>query len=254
LGKLCAKDLAGFAVQDSGSRGGSACQLASTALRGLLRFLFHKGRIATNLAPAVLAVARSRSSELPRYLEPAEVEKVLKICDRRRRTGKRNYAILLLLARLGLRAGEVARLTLDDIDWAAGELRICGKGPRVDRLPLLQPVGKTIADYLQKARPRCSSRHLFVHMRAPYEGFANPPNGIVCIVRRALKRAGLNPPHKGAHILRHSLATHMLNNGASLPQIGRVLRHRRIQTTEIYAKVNLQALRRLAQPWPGGAQ
>ncbi len=161
----------------------------------------------------------------------------------------------MLLARLGLRAGEVAQLTLDDIDWDAGELRIHGKAGHSDRLPLPQSVGEAIAEYLRKARPRCSSRQLFVYAKAPYEGFVvHPPNGICCIVRRALKRAGLNPPHKGAHILRHSLATAMLRRGASLPEIGRVLRHQGVQATEIYAKVNLQALRKLALPWPGGAR
>jgi site-specific recombinase XerD len=251
---LCAKDVADFMLHDSSHRGRKASQLASSALRGLLRFLFHTGRIATNLAPSVLAIAGWRSSELPRYLEPPDVEKVLNSCDRRCKVGKRNYAILMLLARLGLRAGEVAQLTLDDIDWGAGELRIHGKAGRFDRLPLPQSVGAAIADYLHKARPRCSSRQLFVYVRAPYESFVRPPNGICCIVRRALKRAGLNPPHKGAHILRHSLATTMLSRGASLPEIGRVLRHKGIQTTEIYAKVNVEALRKLAQPWPGGAQ
>ncbi|MCX6926147.1 MAG: site-specific integrase [Verrucomicrobia bacterium] len=203
---------------------------------------------------AVPTVAGWRLSELPHYLEPAEVEKVLDVCDRRRKVGKRNYAILLLLARLGLRAGEVVSLGLDDLDWNAGELRIRGKGARVDKLPLLEDVGEAIADYLWKARPCCSSRRVFVHIKAPYEGFGRPPNGICCIVRRALKSAKLNPAHKGAHILRHSLATRMLRKGASLLEIGRVLRHKTIQTTEIYAKVNLNALRALAQPWPGGAQ
>jgi site-specific recombinase XerD len=254
MDKLCAKDIAAFVLHDSRNRGRRACQSATSTLRGLLRFLFHTGQIATNLAPSVPAVAGWRLSELPRYLESAEVERVLKTCDRRRKTGKRDYAMLLLLARLGLRAGEVARLALGDIDWDTGELRIHGKGNRIDRLPLLQPVGEAIADYLRKARPRCLSRHLFVHAQAPYEGFARPPNGICSLVRRTLKRAGLNPPHKGAHILRHSLATTMLGEGASLQEIGRVLRHKGIQTTEIYAKVNLDALRKLAQPWPGGDQ
>jgi len=254
MDKLRAKDIAAFVLHDTSNRGRKACQLATSVLRGLLRYLFHSGRIATNLAASVPTVAGWRLSELPRYLETAEVEKILKTCDRRRRTGKRDYAMLLLLARLGLRAGEVARLTLDDIDWCTGELRIHGKGGRIDRLPLLQPVGEAIADYLRKARPRCPSRHLFVYAKAPYEGFSSPPNGICSLVRRTLKRAGLNPPHKGAHILRHSLATTMLGNGASLVEIGRVLRHKGVQTTEIYAKVNLDALRKLAQPWPGGDQ
>ncbi len=254
IGKICTKDIVAFVLHDTTSRGRKACQMATTVLRGFLRFQFHSGQIATNLAAAVPAVAGWRLSELPRYLKASEVDRLLKYCDRRRKTGKRDYAILLLLARLGLRAGEVARLALDDIDWGTGELRIHGKGNRTDCLPLLEPVGEAIADYLHKARPRCPSRHLFVYTKAPYESFALPPNGICSLVRRALKRAGLNPPHKGAHILRHSLATTMLGDGASLAQIGRVLRHKGVQATEIYAKVNLDALRKLAQPWPGGDQ
>ena len=252
--KLKAADIIRFVQQATTRMGRRACQHTTTALRSFLRFLLMKGHLEINLASAVPKVAGWRLSELPRYLEPAQVEKILKVCDRRTGVGKRNYAILLLLARLGLRAGEVVKLTLDDINWSAGEVCIRGKGSRIDRLPLLQDVGAAIADYLQRARPRCSSRRVFVYARAPYEGFASPPNGISCLVRRALKRAKLNPPHKGAHILRHSLATRMLNNGASLSQIGRVLRHKNIQTTEIYAKVDLIALRKLAQPWPGGAQ
>lgn len=250
---LKAIDLTRYVQQATTTLGRRACQHTTTALRSLLRFLLMKGQLATNLATAVPTVAGWRLSELPRYLEPAQVENTLKVCDRRRRVGKRNYAILLLLARLGLRAGEVVKLRLDDIDWSAGEVCIRGKGGRIDRLPLLQDVGAAIADYLQKGRPRCSSRCVFVHAKAPYEGFATPVNGISCLVRRALERAKLNPPHKGAHILRHSLATKMLNNGASLLQIGQVLRHKSIQTTEIYAKVDLISLRKLVQPWPGGA-
>ena len=252
--KLIAADIIRFVQQATTKMGRRACQHITTALRSFLRFLLMKGHLEINLANAVPKVAGWRLSELPRYLESAQVEKILQGCDRRTGVGKRNYAILLLLARLGLRASEVVKLTLDDINWSAGEVCIRGKGSRIDRLPLLQDVGAAIADYLQKARPRCSSRCVFVYARAPYEGFAaSPPNGISCLVRRALKRAKLNPPHKGAHILRHSLATRMLNNGASLSQIGRVLRHKNIQTTEIYAKVDLIALRKLAQPWPGGA-
>jgi site-specific recombinase XerD len=254
LKKLRAQEVGEFVLHDTTRQGRRACQHTTTALRSFFGFLFQNGKVATNLAMSVPTVAGWRLSELPHYLEPADVEKVLDVCDCRRKVGKRNYAILLLLARLGLRAGEVVSLALDDIDWTAGELRIHGKGSRVDKLPLLEDVGGAIADYLQKARPRCSSRRVFVHMKAPYEGFARPCNGICCIVRRALKAAKLNPPHKGAHILRHSLATRMLRNGASLSEIGRVLRHQGIQTTEIYAKVNVDALRTLAQPWPGGVQ
>jgi integrase len=186
-------------------------------------------------------------------LESREVEKVLKSCDRRRKVGKRDYAILLLLARLGLRANEVVLLTLDDIDWRNAELRVRGKGVRVDRLPLLKDVGQALSEYLQNGRPVSTCRRVFLQCRAPYEGFARP--GCVSnLVREGLMRVGLTPSHRGAHVLRHSLATGMLRNGASLAQIGQVLRHQLPQTTEIYAKVDFKALRSLALQWPGGAQ
>jgi len=253
LKDLRPRDVARFVLHDSSRRGRRSSQLCASALRSFLSYLFQQGRIPTNLAAAVPTVAGWRLSELPRYLEPAQVEKVLRCCDRRRKIGKRDYAILLLLARLELRAGEVGGLTLDDIDWSAGELCVRGKGSRVDRLPLLQDVGKAIVDYLKKGRPTCLSRHLFIQCKAPYERFANS-GSIGNVARGALVRAQLDLPHHGAHVFRHSLATRMLGSGASLAQIGQVLRHQLVQTTEIYAKVNLAALRALAQPWPGGAQ
>jgi len=251
LKRLRTPDVTDFIVHDAPSHAGSTVQATASALRIFLRFLFQKGRILTNLAAAVPAVPRRRP-KLPWYLEPQEVEQVLESCDRRRKMGRRDYAILLLLARLGLRAGEVAHLTLDEIDWRAGELLIRGKGARVDRLPLPHDVGQAVADYLQKGRPACSSRCLFIKCMAPLEGFTRR-GSIGCVVRAALRRAHLNPPHKGAHILRHSLATGMLRNGATLGEIGQVLRHQQPQTTEIYAKVDFNALRTLALPWPGGA-
>jgi site-specific recombinase XerD len=251
LKRLRTQDVTDFIVHDAPTHAGSTVQATASALRIFLRFLFQKGRILTNLAAAVPAVPRRRP-KLPWYLEAQEVEKVLESCDRRRKMGRRDYAILLLLARLGLRAGEVAHLTLDEIDWRAGELLIRGKGARVDRLPLPHEVGQALADYLQKGRPACSSRCLFIKCKAPLEGFTRR-GSVGCVVRAALRRAHLNPPHKGAHILRHSLATGMLRNGASLGEIGQVLRHQQPQTTEIYAKVDFNALRTLALPWPGGA-
>ncbi len=252
LKRLQAKDVTDFILQDTSNRGRRSAQSMATMLRSLFGFLFQKGRIATNLASAVPTVPDRRHAGLPRYLEAREVDKVLGSCDRRRKIGKRHYAIFLLLARLGLRAGEVAQLTLDDIDWRAGELLVRGKGARVDRLPLLHEVGQALVDYLQKGRPASSSRRLFIQSKAPYEGFAGP--GCVSnLVRRALIRLHISTRHRGAHVLRHSLATGMLRNGASLAQIGQVLRHQLPQTTEIYAKVDFSALRALALPWPGGA-
>jgi len=159
----------------------------------------------------------------------------------------------VLLARLGLRAGEVVALTLDDFDWDSGTLIVHGKGKRQERLPLPEDVGEAVANYLRGSRPRCATRRVFIRLQAPHRGF-NSSAAIDEVVRRALERTGLNPEHKGAHLLRHSLATRLLNNGASLEQIAQLLRHAHPQTTEIYAKVDLQALRALAQPWPGGGE
>jgi site-specific recombinase XerD len=254
LKNLRAEAVTDFVLHDTSGRGRRSAQLMAAVLRSFLGFLFQQGRIATNLAAAVPTVAGWRLSELPRFLEPAQVEQVLRSCDRRRKVGRRDYAILLLLARLGLRAGEVARLTLEDINWRTGELLVRGKGARIDKLPLLQDVGRALVDYLRKGRPECSSRRVFIQCKAPYVGFASPPSTVCGIVRRALARAHIQSRHRGAHVLRHSLATRMLGNGASLTQIGRVLRHQQVQTTEIYARVNLPALSGLALPWPGGVR
>ena len=176
---------------------------------------------------------------------------MLASCDQDTALGQRDYAILLLLARLGLRAGEVVALTLDDFDWDIGTLIVQGKGKRQERLPLPEDVGEAVANYLRGSRPPCTSRRVFIRLYAPHRGFSSSV-AIDDVVRRALKRTGLNPEQKGAHLLRHSLATRLLGSGASLEQIAQLLRHAHPQTTEIYAKVNLQALRALAQPWPGG--
>jgi site-specific recombinase XerD len=254
LENLRAKDVTEFVLHDMSGRGRRSAQLMATVLRSFLSFLFQQGRIVANLAAAVPTVAGWRLSELPRFLEAEQVEKILRSCDRRRKAGKRDYAILLLLARLGLRAGEVANLVLEDIDWRSGELLIRGKGARIDKLPLLHDVGQALVDYLRKGRPDCSCRRVFIQSKAPYVGFANPPNTVCAIVRRALARAQIDSRHHGAHVLRHSLATRMLGKGASLAQIGQVLRHQQVQTTEIYAKVDLTALSALALPWLGGVR
>jgi site-specific recombinase XerD len=252
--KLTAAQINQFVIKETTRLGRKACQLSTSSIRSFLRFLLMTGRLDRDLTSAVPTVAGWPASELPHYLEPGDVRKLLASCDRKTDNGKRNYAILLLLARLGLRAGEVSRLELSDIDWNASEIRINGKHGRVDRLPLPQDVGKAVVEYLKCRHAESSSKRLFLHTHAPYMGLeATPPNSVSSIVRRGLKRAHLNPPHKGAHILRHSLATRMLGRGVSIFQIGQVLRHATIQTTEIYAKVDLTSLRKLAQPWPGGA-
>jgi integrase/recombinase XerD len=194
-------------------------------------------------------VPQWRSAELPKYLTPEEVERVISACQRDNRADSRDRAIILLLARLGLRAGEVLALELDDVDWRSGELKVRGKGGRHASLPLPADVGEALAGYLRHHRPGCTTRRLFVLSKAPYRGFAES-ECISSIVRRAINRAGLQAPFKGAHVLRHSLATGMLRSGASLDEIGEVLRHRSTQTTAIYAKVDVQGLRSLALPWP----
>lgn len=144
-------------------------------------------------------------------------------------------------------------MTLDDIDWEAGQINVGGKSPRKDRLPLPKDVGEALARYLRQGRPRCSTRRVFVRMRAPLHGFM-ASSAIYSMVRRAFDRAGIHPAQKGPHILRHSLATNMLRKGVSLGETGEILRHRDLSTTQIYAKVDLEALRKIAQPWPGGKE
>ena len=252
LSKLRVADVTDFIVHGSSTDSPRRLQLSASALRSFLGFLTQEGKITANLAASVPTVANWRLANLPQCLEPAQVAKLIRSCNRKTQTGRRDYAILLLLARLGLRAGEVVHLTLENINWEAGEILIRGKSAREDRLPLPPDVGRALAAYLKRDRPACSCRRVFIRIKAPRQGFAS--SAAVCtLFGRALARADLHPPQKGVHLLRRSLATTMLRRGVSLAQIGEVLRHQLAQTTEIYAKVDLVALRALAQPWPGGA-
>jgi site-specific recombinase XerD len=250
---LVAKNVIDFVLHATPQRGRWSTKSIITALRSFLVFLFQTGQTTTNLAAAVPGVALSQMSDLPRFLQDDQIEQILKGCDRRTKVGKRDYAILLLLARLGLRSSEVTKLRLEDIDWTAGVVLIRGKGARLDKLPLRRDVGEALAGYLRNARPSCSSRHVFIRSRAPHAGLLGA-RSIGSIVWRAVERAQIRAPHRGAHTFRHSLATRMLRKGASLTQIGQVLRHQNVRTTEVYAKVDLIALRRLALPWQGGAR
>lgn len=225
--------------------------LMVTALRSFFRYLRYRGDLSIDLAACIPAIANWQFSTLPKFLQPEQVQRVLSQCDRRTAHGRRNFAILLLLARLGLRACEIVSLTLDDIHWQVGEISIKGKGNQSSRLPLPPDVGQAIADYLEKDRPTCSTRRVFIRLRAPRRGFANS-EAISTLVARTLKNAGIDSPHTGAHLFRHTLATEMLRQGSALADIALLLRHRCINTTTIYAKVDLMALRPLAQPWPGG--
>lgn len=253
LAALGSHDVCEFILRDLAGYSPKRVQLATSALRSFLGHLYQTGQLATNLAAGIPPVSGRSLCRLPRFLEPEQVERLLNHCDRACPAGQRDYAVLLLLARLGVRAGEVVQLTLEDINWETGELLIRGKSARIDRLPLPSDVGRALACYLKRGRPRCSSRRVFIRTKAPRQGFSGSA-AVDGIVDRALSRAQLDPGQRGAHLLRHSLATRMLRGGASLTQIGQILRHQMLQTTEIYAKVDLEALRKLAQPWPGGAR
>jgi len=245
------RDLHRFILRQVPRGSRNYAKLMVTALRSFLGFLFQRGAIKTDLLAGVPGVANWRLSHLPKSLPPKQVERLLQCCDRGMPSGRRDYAILLLLARLGLRGGEVLAMTLDDPDWERGEILVRGKGQRLERLPLPKDVGAALVHYLRHVRPPCSTRKLFIRMKAPRHGLRL--SAICCVVRRALQRAGLNPDFKGAHLLRHSLATNMLRRGASLSEIGQLLRHAQQTTTQIYAKVDIEALRRIALPWMGDA-
>jgi site-specific recombinase XerD len=215
-----------------------------------LRFLIAEGRCAAGLDAAIPTVAHWRLAPLPRYLSPEDVERLIVSCDQASAVGWRDRAILLLLARLGLRARDIAHLRLSDIDWEGASIQVCGKGRRHARLPLSQEVGQAIVAYLKKGRPRTNADTVFFSSRAPRRPFASNC-AISEIVKRALHRAGVVRPSRGAaHLLRHSLATSLLRRGTSLQDIAAILRHRSTETTLIYAKVDIPSLRQIAQPWP----
>jgi integrase/recombinase XerD len=243
---LDAAAVSAFCARELPRRSRAGAADLATALRSFLRFLHVEGLVAAPVAQAVPAVANRRGCGLPRALPPATVARLLASCDRRTRLGRRDYAMLMLLARLGLRAGEVASLSLDDFGWRAGELTVHGKGGRDDRLPLPCDVGAAVAAYLRR-RPRVTTRAVFLRANAP--AGAITPRGVSWAVYRACDRSGV--PRAGAHRLRHSLATQMLAAGASLAEVGQVLRHARVATTAIYAKVDHRALDALVLPWPG---
>lgn len=249
LCELVPGDISGFLLRFVRSGSSGRARRITTALRSFLRFLFQHGETGVDLTGAVPTVPAYRLVEVPKYLTQVEVERVVHACERNSALARRDRAIILLLARLGLRAGEVLALELDDIDWRAGVLTVRGKGGYHDRLPLPADVGKAMATYLRQDRPCSTTRRIFIRSNAPHDGFSHT-SSISTIVRRALARAGLQPSVKGAHILRHSLATGMLRSGASLGEIGEILRHRTPSSTEIYAKVDINGLRSLALPWP----
>ncbi len=247
---LSATHVVAFLLRESGRVSVGAAKGRVAELRALLRFLFLRGLTLTALASAVPPVAGWHDTALPVGLAADDVQRLLDSCDRGQSVGVRDFAILMLVARLGLRSIEVARLQLGDIDWRAGEMAVRGKGGRWDRLPLPCDVGKALAAYLCEGRPQTLVREVFLMSKAPKRRIrADLVNDVT---RRACRRAGL--PIVGAHRLRHALATEMLHQGATLIEVSQVLRHRDLATTAIYAKVDMSTLRQVAQPWPGAVQ
>jgi len=245
-----AKGLREFVLEKSQQCGWAATKTCTTALRMFLRFLIAEGKCLSNLYAAIPVLAHWRLSSLPRYLQSEEVERIISSCDPNSPVGRRDYAILVLLARLGLRAGDIVQLRLGDIDWEDTVIHVSGKGRREVALPLTEEVGWALAAYLQDGRPRTDTDVLFIRSRAPFRAFASH-SSVSVIVAQAMRRAGVTCKSRGAaHVLRHSAATSMLRQGASLQDIADILRHRSIETTQIYAKVDVTALRQIAQPWP----
>jgi site-specific recombinase XerD len=254
LSQLCAGDVVRFVQRQARRLHLKQAKLLTTALRSFLHYLRYRGEILHDLSGAVPTVASWSMTSIPRAISPDLVRRLLASINRHTALGRRDYAILLLLARLGLRGGEVARIELEDIDWSAGSISVRRKGGQHSILPLPADVGAAIAAYLRQGRPRdSSSRSVFLRCRAPFRGFQGPV-AIASLVRHNLARAGIQAPTWGAHQFRHGLATDMLRHGASLTEIGEVLGHRSPETTRIYTKVDLNALRPLALPWPGGVR
>jgi integrase/recombinase XerD len=246
---LDAADVTAFVVARTPSQSRCAAKMTVTALRSLLGFLHVDGLIARRLTGAVPSVAGWRLAGLPKALTPAEIQALFASCDRRTRMGRRDFAVLTTLVRLGLRAGELAALRLDDIDWRTGTIVIRGKGHQVEPLPWPADVGEAVVAYLRRGRPTTAlDRTVFVRVTAPHRALSS--GAVSEIVAAAARRAGLGLMH--AHRLRHTAATQLLRAGAPLPEIGQLLRHRRLLTTAIYAKVDRTALRTIARPWPGG--
>jgi integrase/recombinase XerD len=257
LSGITAHDIVSFMQEVTGRRQPLRDKTLSSHLRSFFRYLFKAGKTAVNLALGIPSVAQRFAPRLPRYLTAEEIEKLLEAVKAETTTGRRNHAMVLLIARLGLRAAEVVKIQIDDIDWRAGELLVRGKGQLHDRLPLPPDLGEALAEYIRLDRRSSSSRALFVKKRPPHVAFKD---GQVLnnILRRAYARTGLKPPvpYVGSHILRHSLATALVRRGASLEEIGDMLRHRSRASTMIYAKLDVDGLRMIAQPWPveGGAK
>jgi integrase/recombinase XerD len=249
LGLLSPADVSEFLLAECGRRSVGSTKKVVSGLRAWLRFLHLGGITRASLSGSVPAVAGWSGTSLPRAIDADSVRALVDSCDRRSVKGRRDFAVLMLMSRLGLRVGEVAALELADIDWCGGQILVRGKANRLERLPLPVDVGQALADYVQRGRPRSEHRELFLRVVAPHG--AVTAAALKVIVHAACARIGLPP--LGAHRLRHTVASELLRRGAGLPEIGQVLRHRSIASTAIYAKVDAAALRQLARPWPGSA-
>jgi integrase/recombinase XerD len=251
-----ATSIRSFLLERIHGRSGEYARLLGTALRSFFRFLFLCGDLPTDLSASVPTVCKPRRNTVPAFLLPEEIDRVIAAIDRSTLTGRRDHAVLLLLARLGLRAGEIVILELDDIHWRIGEIVIRGKGGMVDRLPLLADIGEALALYIRQDRSVSEFRQVFQRVYPPHIGLTGPA-AIGHIVRQALARAGVRRSGRGAaHLFRHGLATQMIRRGASLTEISEVLRHRSLNTTAVYTQVSFEALRTVARSWPmaGGGQ
>ncbi len=249
LAELTPEDLGGFIVHEARRLQPKGMPATVSTVRTFVRFLFLSGLTPRDLSGAVPAVRSTRFAALPRGVDPAVVRALLNSCNRSGRSGRRDIAILMLMSRLGLRASEVARMKLEDIDWRAGELEVRGKGGLQERLPLPHDVGSAMADYLRHNRPASASRAVFLRAYEPAVGMSR--NAVVFVSRRASARAGV--PVVGGHRLRHTTGTELLRRGASLREVGQVLRHDHSTTTAIYAKVDRAALSLVVRPGGAGA-
>jgi site-specific recombinase XerD len=247
LSELTATDVSKAVLSEAARVSPASVRRYGCALRSFLRYCYLVGVVERDLSTAVLPVSGRRRSLLPKGITPAQSKALLGACDRRRASGRRDYAVILLMLRLGLRANEVAMLCLDDLDWQAGEITVHGKGGRLDRLPVPVDVGEAIAAYLRRGRPRQATvREVFLGVQPPQ--VALTPTGLAAIIARAASRAGIGVVR--ARRLRHTAATDMLRAGAPLAEIGQVLRHRSPASTAIYARVDVERLRSIARPWP----
>jgi site-specific recombinase XerD len=254
LGRICQEGVIRYIERHARDWSAGTGKAMCWSLRAFLRYLHHRGLNPLALAGCVPSIRRWKLASLPTYLSAAQVQKALASCDRATALGLRDYAILMMLAKLGMRAGEIAALTLDDMDWRTGEMLIHAKGRQRARMPIPPDVGAAVVAYLRDGRPKSSCRRLFLRTLAPNVGFASGC-AITMVAKTALERAGIRGyAHQGAHIFRHSLATELLRSGATLSEIGQLLRHESHDTTRIYAKVDIEALRTLSLPWPGDVQ